>query len=59
MTVQDLREWLADPVRHNLILNRTEVAMLLHDIERAIKGGRSDDDVQHLRVSARLHTARR
>jgi hypothetical protein len=38
MTIQDLWEWFADHVRHNLILNRTEVAMLLHDIERAIEG---------------------
>ena len=59
MTIQDLWEWIADPVRHNLVLNRAEVAMLLLDIERAIKGGSSDDDVQHRRVSSRVHTARR
>jgi hypothetical protein len=59
MTIQKLQEWLADPVNHNLVLNRTEVAMLLHEIEQATEGGRIDDDVQHRRVSARLHTARR
>jgi hypothetical protein len=37
MTIQDLWEWIADPVLHNLVLNRTEVAMLLRDIERAIE----------------------
>jgi hypothetical protein len=59
MTIQKLQEWLADPVNHNLVLNRTEVAMLLHEIERATEGGRSDDDVQHRRVSSPMHTARR